>query len=193
MDQCEDRKEADPPSKVTLDLESAQRLEKQHKPDPLEPRPDTECVSLKTTRSMTPPPDFKKMQQLRSADAPEPSLVSMKSDKSKPDALNFGNREVQQDNPEVPRDQCTLQQPADLDSVFMLLEDNIITFVKKELKRVQMVLSSDHQQRKSEEEEELEEEQMRVSREAFEKIVLHFLRRLKREDLADCLQSRECF
>ena len=34
-----------------------------------------------------------------------------------------------------------------------------------------------------------EEEQRRSSREAFLKITLHFLSRMKQEELADCLQS----
>ncbi|XP_067439182.1 NLR family CARD domain-containing protein 3-like isoform X2 [Thunnus thynnus] len=78
----------------------------------------------------------------------------------------------------------------------MLLEENIVTFVKNELKKMQRVLSSDYPEcleSQREEEEVLdgeEEEQRRSSREAFLKITLHFLRRMKQEELADCLQSR---
>uniref|UniRef100_A0A3Q1JDL8 B30.2/SPRY domain-containing protein n=1 Tax=Anabas testudineus TaxID=64144 RepID=A0A3Q1JDL8_ANATE len=78
----------------------------------------------------------------------------------------------------------------------MLLEENIVTFVKNELKKIHKVLSSDYPQcleSQREDEEVLhgdDEEQMRSSREAFVKITLNFLRRIKQEELADCLQSR---
>ncbi|CAK6979523.1 NLR family CARD domain-containing protein 3-like [Scomber scombrus] len=103
---------------------------------------------------------------------------------------------VQQQSSEVPSDQSAQQHQTQLDSIFMLLEENIINFVKNELKRVQRVLSPDDPEclkSQSEDEEVLdgeEEEQRRSSREAFLKITLHFLRRMKQEDLADCLQSR---
>ncbi|KAK5869132.1 hypothetical protein PBY51_010086 [Eleginops maclovinus] len=44
----------------------------------------------------------------------------------------------------VPSDQSSPQHHTDLDSIFMLLEDNIITFVKNELKKFQKALSSDY-------------------------------------------------
>ncbi|XP_030266628.1 NLR family CARD domain-containing protein 3-like [Sparus aurata] len=76
-----------------------------------------------------------------------------------------------------------------------LLEENIVIFVKNELKKVQKVLSSDRSgcfESQREDEEVLDgedEEQRRSSSEAFLKITLHFLRRMKQEELADCLQS----
>ncbi|XP_027141868.1 NACHT, LRR and PYD domains-containing protein 3-like [Larimichthys crocea] len=78
----------------------------------------------------------------------------------------------------------------------MLLEENIVTFVKNELKRIQKGLSSDEPgclESQREDEEVLDgedEEQRRSSRESFLKITLHFLRRMKQEELADCLQSK---
>lgn len=68
-------------------------------------------------------------------------------------------------------------------------------FVKNELKRFQKVLSSDYPAclESQREDEELldaeEEEQRRSSREAFLKILLHFLRRMNQEELANDLQS----
>ena len=67
--------------------------------------------------------------------------------------------------------------------------------MKNELKRFQRVLSSDYpecSESQCEDEEVLDGEddkQMRSSREAFLKITQHFLRRMKQEELADCLQS----
>ena len=72
--------------------------------------------------------------------------------------------------------------------LFQLLEENIVTFVKNELKRVQRGLSPDYPECLESQREDEEEEQRR-SREAFLKITLHFLRRMKQEELADCLQS----
>uniref|UniRef100_A0A8C2XRY5 NACHT domain-containing protein n=1 Tax=Cyclopterus lumpus TaxID=8103 RepID=A0A8C2XRY5_CYCLU len=53
---------------------------------------------------------------------------------------------------------------------FQLLEKNIVSFMKSELKKMQKVLSPDYP-------------------EAFLKITLNLLRRMKQEELADCLQS----
>ncbi|XP_062293881.1 NLR family CARD domain-containing protein 3-like, partial [Scomber scombrus] len=104
----------------------------------------------------------------------------------------------QQQSSEVPSDQSAQQHQTQLDSIFMLLEENIVTFVKNELKRVQRGLSPDDPEcleSQNEDEEVLdgeEEEQRRSSREAFLKITLHFLRRMKQEELAERLQSRAC-
>uniref|UniRef100_A0AAZ1XGV2 NACHT domain-containing protein n=1 Tax=Oreochromis aureus TaxID=47969 RepID=A0AAZ1XGV2_OREAU len=61
--------------------------------------------------------------------------------------------------------------------LFQLLEDNIITFVKNELKKIQKVLCPDYP--------ECLESQRSSSREAFVKITVDFLRRMKQEELAD--------
>ncbi|KAM7000718.1 NLR family CARD domain-containing protein 3-like isoform 8-T8 [Tautogolabrus adspersus] len=132
------------------------------------------------------------MQEQR-ADSPGPSCVSMKSDGSIGRIINFkdgrpADGRVQQESSEVHRDQSDQQNLTDLDSIFMLLEENIVTFVKNELKRVQRVLSPDYPECLESQSE--DEEQGRSCKEAFLKITLHFLRRMKQEELADCLQSR---
>ncbi|KAL4000620.1 NLR family CARD domain-containing protein 3 [Sarotherodon galilaeus] len=73
-----------------------------------------------------------------------------------------------------------------LDSVFMLLEKKIVTFMKNELKEFQRFLS----ERLDDEILVYEDEEKRSSRESFLKITLHFLRRMNEEELADRLQSR---
>ncbi|XP_044219187.1 NLR family CARD domain-containing protein 3-like [Thunnus albacares] len=103
---------------------------------------------------------------------------------------------VDQESSEVPSDQSAQQHQTHLDSIFLLLEENIVTLVKNELKKMQRVLSPDYPEcleSQREDEEVLdgeEEEQRRSTREAFLKITLHFLRRMKQKELADCLQSR---
>ncbi|CAJ1055680.1 NLR family CARD domain-containing protein 3-like [Xyrichtys novacula] len=71
----------------------------------------------------------------------------------------------------------------------MLLQENMISFVKEQLKEIQRVLSPDEPEYLESQREDEDEEQRR-SREAFLKITVNFLRRMKQEELADCLQSR---
>ncbi|XP_065817226.1 NLR family CARD domain-containing protein 3-like isoform X2 [Labrus bergylta] len=165
-----------------------------------EQRPDSpgpSCVSMKSDRSKDLYINFKdglpadgRMQEQR-PDSPGPSCVSIKSDNSKGRLIDFkdghpADGRVQQESSEVHRDQSDQQNPTD--SIFMLLEENIVTFVKNELKRVYRVLSPDYPECLESQSE--DEEQGRRCKEAFLKITLHFLRRMKQEGLADCLQSR---
>ncbi|XP_051234704.1 NLR family CARD domain-containing protein 3-like isoform X3 [Dicentrarchus labrax] len=167
--------------------------------------PEPSCVSMKSDQSVDRFDEFKVRQtdgrmQQRRPDAPEPSCVSMKSDQSVDRFDEFKVRQtdgrVQQESSGVHSDQSAQQHQTDLNSIFMLLEENIVTFVKNELKRVQRVLNTDYPQclDSQDEDEKLlhgeDEEQRRSSREAFLKITVHFLRRMKQEELADCLQSR---
>ncbi|XP_074526285.1 NLR family CARD domain-containing protein 3-like [Halichoeres trimaculatus] len=78
---------------------------------------------------------------------------------------------------------CFYQDPT------ALLQENIISFVKSQLKEIQRALSPDYPECFESQREDEDEEQRR-SREAFLKITLHLLRRMKQEELADCLQSR---
>ncbi|XP_077952907.1 protein NLRC3-like [Gasterosteus aculeatus] len=121
----------------------------------------------------------------------------MKSDRSMGHRIDFkdGRRsydpEEDQESSEVPTSPSAQQHQTHLDSIFMLLEENILTFVKNELKKIQKVVSSGHPEcLEKEDEEELDEEQRRSSREAFVKISVHFLRRMKQEELAERLESR---
>ncbi|CAI5657523.1 unnamed protein product [Oreochromis niloticus] len=94
---------------------------------------------------------------------------------------------VDQESSEVPCGQSAQQHQTHLDSIFMVLEDNIITFVKNELKKIQKVLSQDYPECL---ESQSEDDEQRSSREAFVKITVDFLRRMKQGGLADHLQSK---
>ncbi|XP_034743222.1 NLR family CARD domain-containing protein 3-like isoform X3 [Etheostoma cragini] len=126
---------------------------------------------------------------------PEPSCVSFKSDRSNPRHIDFkgdqpsAGKRKDQESSEGPSGQSAQQHQTYLDSIFMLLKDNIITFVKNELKKIQKLLRPDYPEC-SESQREGEDEDQRRSREAFLKITLHFLRRMKQDELADRLQSR---
>uniref|UniRef100_A0AAX7T2H4 NACHT domain-containing protein n=1 Tax=Astatotilapia calliptera TaxID=8154 RepID=A0AAX7T2H4_ASTCA len=69
----------------------------------------------------------------------------------------------------------------------MLLEDNIITFVKDELKKIQKVLSPDYPECLESHRD--DDEEKRSSREAFVKITVDFLGRMKQEEMADRLSA----
>lgn len=70
--------------------------------------------------------------------------------------------------------------------IFQSLESQIVTFVRRELKGFQRVLSVDlHEGLGSRS----EDEEQWVSRDAFLKICLDFLRRMQQKELADRLQS----
>ncbi|KAJ4922276.1 hypothetical protein JOQ06_021620, partial [Pogonophryne albipinna] len=125
---------------------------------------------------------------------PGPSCVSMKSGNSMPPyGEHSDGPRVHQQRSEGPGGQSSQQHQTDLDSIFMLLEDHIVTFVKSELKKIQTVLTSDYPECLESQGEEVldcEDEEQRSSREAFLNISLHFLRSMKQEELADRLQSR---
>ncbi|CAI5669487.1 unnamed protein product [Oreochromis niloticus] len=147
------------------------------------------CPSVRSDRSKDKQPDFRvepgptRGQRSQSAGS---SCPSVRSDRSKHLPPGFsgepGATRVDQQSSEVPSGQSAQQHQTQLDSIFMLLEDNIITFVKNELKKIQKVLSADYP--------ECLESKRSSSREAFVKITLNFLRRMKQEELADRLQSK---
>ncbi|CAI5692237.1 unnamed protein product [Oreochromis niloticus] len=147
------------------------------------------CPSVTSDRSKDHPLKFSaepgptRGQRSQSAGS---SCPSVRSDWSKDHPPDFsgepGPTRVDQQSSEVPSDQSAQQHQTQLHSIFMLLEDNIITFVKNELKKIQKALSPDYP--------ECLESQRSSSREAFVKITVDFLRRMKQKELADRLQSK---
>ncbi|XP_075310889.1 NLR family CARD domain-containing protein 3-like isoform X9 [Odontesthes bonariensis] len=110
-------------------------------------------------------------------------LIDFKADqRSRP-------QRVDQQSSEGPSGPSAQQHQTQLNSIFMLLEDNMLTFVKEELKKMQKALSPDYPEC-LESQREGEDEEQRWSREALVKITVHFLRRMKQEELADRLQSK---
>ncbi|KAM9313597.1 protein NLRC3-like isoform 2-T2 [Pholidichthys leucotaenia] len=154
------------------------------------PGPGPSCVSIRSDRSKDDLLDFKRdhddpaqriHQQRTDSPGPGPgsSCVSMKSDKSMEGSINFSDdQRDDHQNSEPP--------PSGLDSILMLLEQNMISFVKNELKKIPKLLS----QREEEEVLEGEDEDQRRNRESFLMITVDFLRRMKQEKLADLLKSK---
>ncbi|KAI3363895.1 hypothetical protein L3Q82_001489 [Scortum barcoo] len=143
--------------------------------------PAPSCVSMKSDSSMNIPLDFKEQppseikvqessegpdgqstQQKQTdldsifmrTDSAAPSCVSMKSDWSMMNPLGFkGKLPKVQESSEGPDGQSTQQQQTDLDSIFMLVEEHIASFVKDELKRFQKILSLNPESLKRQDEE----------------------------------------
>ncbi|XP_034067547.1 NLR family CARD domain-containing protein 3-like isoform X2 [Gymnodraco acuticeps] len=180
-----------------------------HRKRPHSPGPDPSRVPMKCGRSK--PRSFSSEDgehddspriHHERPESPGTGSVSMRSDRSMNPPMKFKDGEhddsprVHQQRSEVPGGQSAQQHQTDLDSIFMLLEENIVTFVKNELKKIQTVLTSDYPEcleSQREDEEVLDgedEEQRRSSKEAFLNISLHFLRSMKQEELADLLHSR---
>ncbi|XP_030008550.1 NLR family CARD domain-containing protein 3-like [Sphaeramia orbicularis] len=207
MDQSEDQKAQTNPTKTSDRPEPECGLK--HGPGP---GSALSCVSFKSDHSKDPPLTFQieSTRKRRWSPGPEPqhgsepgaeaepgpapSCVSFKSDQSKEPPLTFNagsvftkgfDHKVEQQSSEVP---TGLQDQTQLDSIFKLLEENICTFVKNELKKFLQVLSTDYPECLESLSD--EDEEQRRSSEAFLKITLNFLRRLKQEELAERLQRR---
>ncbi|XP_032426068.1 NLR family CARD domain-containing protein 3-like [Xiphophorus hellerii] len=171
MDQCEDREEGVPPSKTTLCGEDESQSKGQRIHQRLKPEPEPSCVSFKSDRS-------------------KDKFITFKSPGSPP------SERVDQQSSEVHSGLSAQQHQTQLDSIFMMLEDNIVTFLKNELKKIHKILSpndpecTESQRDDDEVLEGEDEDQRRSSREAVMKITLNFLRKMKQEELADRLQKR---
>ncbi|KAK2817526.1 hypothetical protein Q5P01_025717 [Channa striata] len=172
------------------------------------PEPEPSCVSCQTTKSEDRWIHFKGQQQSteKSTESagpgrgPEPSCVSCQTTKSEDRWIHFKEQQpssakrVDLQSSEVPSGQSAKQHQMHLDSILMLLEENVITFVKKELKKIQKVLSSEDSEYLENEDvlDGLDKEQRRSSRESFLTIILNFLRGMKQEELADHLNREIC-
>ncbi|XP_023817634.1 NLR family CARD domain-containing protein 3 isoform X2 [Oryzias latipes] len=196
MDRWEEPQEGAPPSKSTLCDESRSKAQR-NQPGPGSgsswgsDRSDVKkylTVNLKGSSLGVKPIH----QRLGTGSGSEPSCVSVRSDQSKDrliffkSSVSFCAERLDQQSSETPSGPSVQQHQTQLDSIFLLLEDNIVTFVKKELKKIQKLLS----QRKDKEELEDEDEEQRISRDSLMKIMVDFLKRMKQEELANRLQSR---
>ncbi|RVE75219.1 hypothetical protein OJAV_G00014410 [Oryzias javanicus] len=197
MDQRKDTQEGAPPSKSTLCGED----KSQSKAERNQPGPGSEpsSVSVRSNGSKRLTSEFKvsssgvvRIQQKQiTGPGSGSSGASHSSDVSKGAVSDFkdsssGVEQVDQQSSETPSGPSVQQHQTQLDSIFLLLEDNIVTLVKKELKKIQKILI----QREDEEELEDEDEEQRSIRESLMKITENFLRRMKQEELADRLQNR---
>ncbi|XP_034049331.1 NACHT, LRR and PYD domains-containing protein 3-like [Thalassophryne amazonica] len=200
MDQCADTQ--DRPTKTGLcgDPEIQIKAQRIHQsPDWSGPEPS--CVSLKSDWSMSIPPEFKghgpsagqTIHQSPELSGPGPSCVSLNSDWSMsipPEFKRCGpsaGQIVKQQSSEVLRVPSAQQHQRGLNHMFTNIEENMVTFVKDELKMIQKVLlTNDAEYLESQS----EDEEQRSSRLVFLDLTVIFMRRMNYDELADCLQSR---
>uniref|UniRef100_A0A674DF64 NACHT domain-containing protein n=1 Tax=Salmo trutta TaxID=8032 RepID=A0A674DF64_SALTR len=135
--------------------------------------------------------------------SPVPSCVSMKSDRSMVHPIVFreGDFSTEQRNQqersesEILSGQSSQSHQTDLDSIFSLLEEKMMTFVKNELKMFKRILSPElpegfESQKQDEEVVDAEDEKQESSaREGALKISLHVLRKMNQKELADTLEN----
>nr|XP_046191486.1 LOW QUALITY PROTEIN: NACHT, LRR and PYD domains-containing protein 12-like [Oncorhynchus gorbuscha] len=142
------------------------------------------------------------MKQERPA-SPVPSCVSMKSDRSmelpiffrKGDFSTEQRNQQERSESEILSGQSSQSHQTDLASIFILLEQNIMTFVKNELKMFKRILNPDlpegfeSQQQDKEVVDAEDEKQESSAREGALKITLHILRKMNQKELAETLEK----
>ncbi|XP_047665851.1 NACHT, LRR and PYD domains-containing protein 4-like [Tachysurus fulvidraco] len=133
--------------------------------------------------------DLKKderMMEGKRSDSPEPSCVSMKSDRSMEHPIYFRDRDSSTDvRPQKKKSNISKNH---LDSMFKELEHKVITLIKNELKRFRKLLSPDYPACTEREVE--DEEDLHSVREGALKITLHVLKNMNHTDLANTLYNK---
>ncbi|KAM9471330.1 uncharacterized protein ACWYII_007204 [Salvelinus alpinus] len=204
------REEGDQVSKMSLSGGHDTKARSPFKQErPASPVPS--CVSMKSDQSMDQPLHFGKgdfsteqspIKKERPA-SPVPSCVSMKSDQSMDQPLHFreGDFSTEQRNQqersesEILSGQSSQSHQTDLASIFTLLEEKIMTFVKNELKMFKRILSPElpegfESQKQDKEVVDAEDEKQESSaREGALQITLHVLRKMNQKELADTLEK----
>ncbi|XP_071256158.1 NLR family CARD domain-containing protein 3-like isoform X4 [Salvelinus alpinus] len=135
--------------------------------------------------------------------SPVPSCVSIKSHWSMEPPILFREGDVsteqrnqqERSESEILSGQSSQSHQTDLASIFNLLEENIMTFVKNELKMFKRILSPElpegfESQKQDKEVVNAEDEKQESSaREGALKITLHVLRKMNQKELADTLEK----
>ncbi|KAF5888575.1 NACHT, LRR and PYD domains-containing protein 12-like, partial [Clarias magur] len=123
----------------------------------------------------------------RRSDSPDPSCVSMKSDGSMYQPIDFRNRDSSTDvMPQ--KKKSNIRSKNQLESIFEELEQKVFTLIRKELKRFRKLLSPDYPACTESEVE--DEEDLHNVREGALKITLHVLNNMNQTDLANTLQNK---
>ncbi|XP_053475835.1 NACHT, LRR and PYD domains-containing protein 3-like isoform X2 [Ictalurus furcatus] len=127
-----------------------------------------------------------RMMEGKRSDSPEPSCVSMKSDRSMDHPLHFRDGASSPDvRPQQKKSNLSRNQ---LDSIFKELEHKVISLIKNELKRFRKLLSPDYPA--CTEREVQDEEDLHSVRDGALKITLHVLKNMNHTDLANTLHNK---
>ncbi|KAK3524689.1 hypothetical protein QTP86_000791 [Hemibagrus guttatus] len=126
------------------------------------------------------------MMEGKRSDSPEPSCVSMKSDRSMGLPVHFRDRDSSTDVRSQKKKSNNSRNQ--LDSIFQELERKVITLIKNELKRFRKLLSPDYPACTEREVE--DEEDLHSVREGALKITLHVLKNTNHTDLANTLHNK---
>ncbi|XP_053475755.1 NLR family CARD domain-containing protein 3 isoform X1 [Ictalurus furcatus] len=127
-----------------------------------------------------------RMMEGKRSDSPEPSCVSMKSERSMDLPFHFRDGASSPDvRPQQKKSNLSRNQ---LDSIFKELEHKVITLIKNELKRFRKLLSPDYPACTEREVE--DEEDLHSVRDGALKITLHFLKNMNHTDLANTLHNK---
>ncbi|GLD49901.1 protein NLRC3-like isoform X1, partial [Lates japonicus] len=159
-----------------------QSQQQQHGED--SPRPGPSSESVRSDFSMDVNVDSSDQQQEHGEDSsePGPSSESIRSDISKEIIIDFS---IGKDMSEVDSVQPAQEPPTELDVIFSEVKRNIDAFVEDQIRqRHQEVLNSNSQHLETQREDD------GGSRGAFLKILVHFLKDVKQEELANILQNR---
>ncbi|XP_067084491.1 NACHT, LRR and PYD domains-containing protein 12-like isoform X5 [Osmerus mordax] len=168
--------------------------------------PVPSCVSMKSDWSMHPPISFNAggfsneegIKRQRPA-SPVSSCVSMKSDRSMdpPPMFSDGGGPSNEEGDQQEKPETDQSHQEDLSSIFTVLEETVIRFVKEELKRMKRILSPDFPEGLESQREDQEvvdpeyQKQESSAREGALKITLHVLRNMNQKELADTLEENE--
>ncbi|MEQ2287895.1 hypothetical protein AMECASPLE_017411 [Ameca splendens] len=136
---------------------------------------------MKSQRSMDFPLNFRRTVR-RSQSCRTPNTASLHSSKSMDYPVGFQQHSL-----------FGTPQRANMDSVFKILEGNVITFVENEQRRFHKLLDPEHVHNSDDVEEVVnweDEERKRFIKEAVLNITLQFLRRMKQEELAFALHNK---
>ncbi|XP_061580897.1 NLR family CARD domain-containing protein 3-like isoform X2 [Cololabis saira] len=210
---AEKQEEVEPAGKTALyggreNQNKPQSLEQQHtgpysQPGPgpeHEIKPEPSCGSMSSDEITSPLECLQKADQRVHQEGSAPSCVSCKSSQSINILFEFkkdvtDDQRPAEESSDFPSNQSAEQHQAYLDSIFMMLEENIVNFVKNELKTIKKLLSPAYPDGlKSLKDDKTvfnsdNEEHWRKRREEFQNITLHFLRMMKLEVMAEHLQN----
>ncbi|XP_016372678.1 protein NLRC3-like, partial [Sinocyclocheilus rhinocerous] len=121
-------------------------------------------------------------------ESPEPSSVSMKSDRSMSRPIDFSLADSSADLSQKHEGSESNSVKKNLDSIFKELEQKIISVMKSELKSFKRLLSPDYPE--CSERDHYDDEGHNRVREGVLKITLHILTKMNQTDLANTLQTK---